>query len=185
MERVEAGFKISLKSWHCAFKCTAPKNNHHQKTIIILSFLDFIPHSSPRGCSFQTHPDISEEFRPEQFHPGLCTHGKYSPLQPQYSMPRHLGQFHMAHDNRLPFTPQHHPDIITVQEHWNPRNTRLSWSYMTPEAPTSLAAAGGDWQTLSDTSATGNTTQGISQAGEGNFSPHHWFPLRNHTPWQT
>lgn len=28
---------------------------------------------------------------------------------------------------------------------------------MTPEAPTSLATAGGDWQTLSDTTAIGNT----------------------------
>lgn len=28
---------------------------------------------------------------------------------------------------------------------------------MTPEAPSSLAAAGGNWQTLSDTSTTGNT----------------------------
>lgn len=145
MERVEAGFKSSLKSWHCAFKCTAPRNNPHQKPIIILSFLSFIPPSSPSGCSFQTHTHISEEFRPEQSHPGLCTGGKFSHLQPQYSMPRRLRQLHMAHDNRLLFPPQHHPDIITVQ------GTLKSWeyktpprSYMTPEAPTSPAAAGGD-----------------------------------------
>lgn len=125
MEGMEAGFKSSLKSWHSAFKRTAPRNYPHQKPIIILSLLHFIPPSSPRGCSFQTHPDIPEGFRPEQFHPALCTGGKYSPLQPQYSMPRLLGQLHMAHDSRLLFTPQHHSDIITAQEHWNSRNTRL------------------------------------------------------------
>lgn len=102
-----------------------PRNNPYQKPIIFYHFSISFPLPPPRGCSFQTHPDIPEEFRPEQFHPALCTGGKYSSLQPQYSMPRLLGQFHMAHDSRLLFAPQHHSVIITAQEHWNPRNTRL------------------------------------------------------------